>query len=441
MKTEFTERQLADPDVATAAQAIRKCVHCGFCLATCPTYVLLGDERDSPRGRIYLMKEMLEKEQQPTAELVRHIDRCLSCLACTTTCPSGVDYGHLVDHARTYIEHRYRRPVRERVLRWTLARILPHRARFRWALRFGKLAAPLRPLLRKTKALQPLAAMLELARGTRAAHAPARNSAATGVRRGRVLLMQGCAEPVVCPDIRAAAVRLLNRFGYDVIFARSEGCCGALVHHMGREDEARAFMQRTVDVWARTIDEAAAEGPIDAIVVTTSGCGTVIKDYGFVLRNNPEYAERAARISHLAKDISELLTQGNVRIDGQGKAMRVAYHAACSLQHGQKVIAAPKQLLEQAGFDVRVPLEAHLCCGSAGTYNILQPQLAAQLGERKVANLAALEPEVIATGNVGCALQIGTRINVPVVHTIELLDWATGGPAPEAILRSTNARQ
>jgi glycolate oxidase iron-sulfur subunit len=441
MKTEFTEHQLADPDVAVAAQAIRKCVHCGFCLATCPTYVLLGDERDSPRGRIYLMKEMLEKDQQPTAAVVRHIDRCLSCLACTTTCPSGVDYMHLVDHARAYIEHRYRRPRAERALRWSLAQVLPHRARFRWALRIGRLVAPLAPLLRRSKALHSLAAMLELARDTRAAHAPAQDSAAIGVRRGRVLLMQGCAESVVRPEIRAAAIRLLNRLGYDVVFARDERCCGALVHHMGRDEEAQAFALRTIDDWSRTIDAAAAQGPVDAIVVTTSGCGTLIKDYGFILRNHPAYAERAARISRLAKDISELVSPADLRVEGLKASNRVAYHAACSLQHGQKVGAAPKQLLEAAGFDVRVPSEAHLCCGSAGTYNILQPQIAAQLGERKAANLVALEPHVIATGNIGCAVQIAARTNIPVVHTVELLDWATGGPMPEAISRSTNARQ
>jgi glycolate oxidase iron-sulfur subunit len=424
MKTEFSERQLADPATAVSAQAIRKCVHCGFCTATCPTYVLLGDERDSPRGRIYLMKEMLEKEQTPTADVVRHIDRCLSCLACTTTCPSGVDYMHLVDHARAYVEERYRRPMSQRLLRWILAKVLPNRARFRWALRAVKLAAP---LAQAFDAKQPIAAMLKLARSTPAGSSEARNSATTGARRGRVLLMQGCAESVVRPQIRAATVRLLNRVGYDVVFASGEGCCGALVHHMGRERQALELVKRNVDLWTRTIDSA---GDVMAIIVTTSGCGTLVKDYGFVLRNDPQYAAKAAKIAALALDVSELLTPGDVRASAR---MRVAYHAACSLQHGQKVIAQPRQLLEAAGFDVHVPAEAHLCCGSAGTYNILQPVLAAQLGERKASMLAALAPEVIATGNVGCALQLAAHAKTPVVHTIELLDWATGGPKPCAL--------
>jgi glycolate oxidase iron-sulfur subunit len=427
MKTEFTTTQLADPDTAVSAQAIRKCVHCGFCTATCPTYVLLGDERDSPRGRIYLMKEMLEKEQQPTAEVVRHIDRCLSCLACTTTCPSGVDFMHLIDHSRAYIEERYERPARERLLRSMLARILPHRARFRMAVRFARVLAP----FVTNRALTPLTAMLALSRQAAGAWAPANDSATKNVRRGRVLLMQGCAESVVRPEIRAATVRLLNRVGYDVVFARNESCCGALVHHMGRADEAHSFVRRNVDVWTRTIDAEEARGGIDAILITTSGCGTLIKDYGFVLRNDPTYAAKAARISALGKDISELLAPMDVQAKNDMRSVRVAYQAACSLQHGQKIIDAPKRLLEAAGFDVHVPLDAHLCCGSAGTYNILQPQLAAQLGDRKVANLASLHPHVIATGNIGCATQIALRTQLPVVHTIELLDWATGGPMPK----------
>ncbi len=433
MKTEFTPEQLAKPATAVSAQAIRKCVHCGFCTATCPTYVLLGDERDSPRGRIYLMKEMLEKEQQPTPEVVTHIDRCLSCLACTTTCPSGVDYMHLVDHARAYIEARYRRPASERVLRWLLAKILPYRSRFRAAVRVGRVAAPLAPRLGKHPALAPIAAMLTLSKQVAGASVPALDSPTTATRRGRVLLMQGCAESVVRPEIRAATIRLLNRVGYDVVFARDEQCCGALVHHMGREAESLAAVRRNIDRWTQAIEAQQAEGGIDAIVITTSGCGTLIKDCGFLLRNDPAYADKAALVSALARDVSQLLTPNDVRPTRAGAPLRVAYHAACSLQHGQKIIAAPKQLLEAAGFEVCMPLESHLCCGSAGTYNILQPELAARLGERKVASLSALRPAVIATGNVGCATQIGSRSSIPVVHAVELLDWASGGPAPAAL--------
>jgi glycolate oxidase iron-sulfur subunit len=433
MKTEFTAAQLADSNTAVSAQAIRKCVHCGFCTATCPTYVLLGDERDSPRGRIYLMKEMLEKEQKPTAEVVRHIDRCLSCLACTTTCPSGVDFMHLIDHSRAYIEQRYQRPAHERFLRWTLAKILPHRARFRAAVRFARVLGPLAPRLRNIKHLKSFAAMLALSKQAAGAAARAQDSPALATRRGRVLLMQGCAESVVRPEIRAATVRLLNRLGYDVVFARDESCCGALVHHMGREREAHSFVRRNVDVWTRSTDAEAARGGIDAIVITTSGCGTLIKDYGFVLRNDRAYSARAARIAQLGKDISELLTPADFQPNENMRSVRVAYQSACSLQHGQKIIEQPRRLLEAAGFDVHVPMESHLCCGSAGTYNILQPQLAAQLGDRKVANLAALQAQVIATGNIGCATHLASRTKLPVAHTVELLDWATGGPMPAAM--------
>jgi glycolate oxidase iron-sulfur subunit len=434
MKTDFTPGQLADPATSVSAQAIRKCVHCGFCTATCPTYVLLGDERDSPRGRISLMKEMLEKEMKPTAEVVRHIDRCLSCLSCTTTCPSGVDYMHLVDHSRAYIEERYERPLPERILRWTLAKVLPYRKRFRVAVRLGRLVAPLIPLLKKHQAFESIVAMLKLSENVSAATAPACDSPTTTNRRGRVLMMQGCAESVVRPQIRAGAIRLLNRVGYDVIFARDEQCCGALVHHMGRQEDSLELVRRNVDVWTHTIDATAAQGKIDAIVITTSGCGTLIKDYGFVLRNDPDYAAKAERISNLAKDVTELLHDDDMQSSRARPSLRIAYHAACSLQHGQKIVTAPMRLLEAAGFEVRVPLEAHLCCGSAGTYNILQPQIAAQLGHRKASNLAALNSQVIATGNIGCATQIASHSTIPIVHTVELLDWATGGPMPDAMI-------
>ena len=436
MKTQFTTQQLANPAMASSEQAIRKCVHCGFCTATCPTYVLLGDERDSPRGRIYLMKEMLENEQRPTAEVVQHIDRCLSCLACMTTCPSGVNYMHLVDHSRAYVQQHYRRPVHERVLRCVLANVLPYRTRLRWALRVGRLVSPLVGLTRRFDALAPVSAMLDLAKHSHAKRTSAMDTPARGARRGRVLMMQGCAESVVRPQIREATIRLLNRVGYDVVFAPQEQCCGALTHHMGRETESLAMIRRTVNAWTRIID--AADANLDAIIITTSGCGTLIKDYGFVLRNDPEYAARAMRVSSLAKDISEFLSVDDVRSRRSATSMRVAYHGACSLQHGQKIVAAPKQLLEAAGFEVSVPSEAHLCCGSAGTYNILQPQISQQLARRKVDSLAVLKADVIATGNVGCAVQIGAYADTPVVHVVELLDWATGGLCPESLCAYSN---
>ncbi|WP_343521556.1 glycolate oxidase subunit GlcF [Sphingomonas sp.] len=424
MQTRFTPEQLADPATASSEGVIRKCVHCGFCTATCPTYVLLGDELDSPRGRIYLIKDMLENARKPGPETVKHVDRCLSCLSCMTTCPSGVNYMHLVDHARAYIHENYQRPWHERAVRWLLAAILPYPGRFRAALTLAKLGRPFAPLIAGVK---PLAAMLAMAPKQVPAPVPARN-ARVAEARGRVALLQGCAEPVLKPEYRAAAIRLLNRVGYDVVFAAGEGCCGALVHHMGREAAGLDAARRNVDAWMREID---GDG-LAAIVVTASGCGTTIKDYGFLLRNDPAYAGKAARVSALAKDISELLVEAELP-RGDGRGLTVAYHAACSLQHGQKVTDAPKRLLAAAGYAVRTPVEAHLCCGSAGTYNILQPEIAGQLGDRKTANLERLAADVIATGNVGCAMQIGQRSGTPVVHMIELLDWATGGPAPAAL--------
>jgi glycolate oxidase iron-sulfur subunit len=427
MQTNFTDVQLADPAVAASEAVIRKCVHCGFCTATCPTYVLLGDELDSPRGRIYLMKDMLENDRDPTVEVVKHIDRCLSCLSCMTTCPSGVNYMHLVDHARAYIEAKYRRPLQERLFRNLLAWVLPHPGRFRLALKLARLAQPARPLVASIPFLKPMAAMLGLAPKSippRPSDAPS----AISKPKGRVAILQGCAEPVLRPEIRDATVRLLNRAHYDVTFAAGEVCCGALVHHMGREEAGLEAARRNVDAWTREID---GKG-LDAIVITASGCGTTIKDYGFMLRNDPVYADKASRVSALAKDVSELLIDLSLP-EGNGRGLNVVYHAACSLQHGQKVTEAPKRLLAGAGFAVRTPIEAHLCCGSAGTYNILQPEIAGQLGDRKVANIERLKPDVIATGNIGCAMQIGQRATVPVVHTVELLDWATGGPIPPAL--------
>ncbi|MGK6319519.1 glycolate oxidase subunit GlcF [Sphingomonas sp. DT-204] len=434
MQTNFSPEQLADPAMAASEAVIRKCVHCGFCTATCPTYVLLGDELDSPRGRIYLMKDMLENEREPTAEIVKHIDRCLSCLSCMTTCPSGVNYMHLVDHARAYIEERYRRPWRERLFRALLAEVLPHRGRFRLALALARLARPATPLIERIAALKPMAAMLALA-PKRVPPPPSSAPSPAPQSRGRVALMQGCAEPVLRPEIRAATVRLLNRAGYDVVFAPGEGCCGALVHHMGKDAASLAAARRNVDAWTALIED----GGLDAIVITTSGCGTTIKDYGFMLREDPAYADKAARVSALAKDVSELLVEAELP-GGDGRGLTVAYHAACSLQHGQKVTEAPKRLLAGAGYVVRTPAEAHLCCGSAGTYNILQPEIAGKLGDRKAAHLARLDADVIATGNIGCAVQIGQRAAIPVVHTVELLDWATGGPKPAALSSLTSCR-
>ncbi len=434
MQTNFTAEQLADPHVAEAEQILRKCVHCGFCTATCPTYVTLGNELDSPRGRIYLIKDMLENGRPADEQIVRHIDRCLSCLACMTTCPSGVDYMHLVDHARIHIEKTYRRPLMNRLTRGVLAMVLPYPARFRFALTLARIGRPFAGLLNRVPQLKPFGAMLELA--PRALPAKATSSAAMAptaseLKRGRVAILAGCAQPVLDPGINEATVRLLRRLGVEVVVPEGEGCCGALVHHMGREEQALDFARRNVDAWMREIER----GGLDAIVITASGCGTTIKDYGHMLRLDPAYAEKAARVSALAKDVTEYLSTLDLpRLEAKG--MVVAYHSACSLQHGQRVTMAPKTLLANAGFTVREPAEGHLCCGSAGTYNILQSEISEKLKARKVKNLAATKPQVIAAGNIGCMTQIGSGTELPVVHTVELLDWAYGGARPRKLAKS-----
>jgi len=430
MQTSFSLAQLADPNTAEAERILRACVHCGFCTATCPTYVLLGDELDSPRGRIYLIKDMLEHDRPATADVVKHIDRCLSCLACMTTCPSGVHYMHLVDHARAHIERTYTRPLVDRLLRALLARVLPHNVRFRWALAAARLARPFAAAF-SALGLEPVAAMLRLAPARLpqpfAGEGP-RVFSPAGLRRGRVALLTGCVGPVLAPSITAAAIRLLTRHGIEVVVADA-GCCGSLVHHMGREHEALSAARRQIDAWSAEIE---GEG-LDAILVTASGCGTTIKDYGFVLRSDRAYAEKAARVSRLAMDISEYLGALELSPVRGLTGLVVAYHSACSLQHGQKITRAPKELLCKIGCVVKDVAEGHLCCGSAGTYNILQPELARRLRERKVANIEKLAPDVIAAGNIGCMTQIAAGTVIPVVHTVELIDWATGGPAPGAL--------
>jgi glycolate dehydrogenase iron-sulfur subunit len=434
MKTEFTLAQLADPDIAEADKILRACVHCGFCTATCPTYVLLGDELDSPRGRIYLIKEMLEKDQAPTAEVVKHVDRCLSCLACMTTCPSGVNYMHLVDQARVRIEQRYQRPLAERMLRAVLAFVLPHPQRFRASMWLARLTRPFAAFLPTPRPsatpglTQRIKAMLALAPGRLPPPGPAAGSvfAALGKRRGRVALLQGCAQQVLAPRINQAAINLLTRHGIEVVLVRDEQCCGALTHHLGRDDAALAFARANIAAWLAE----AERGGLDAILVTTSGCGTVLKDYGFMLREEADFAAAAAKVSALAKDITEYVSGIDLSPAQQCGDIVVAYHAACSLQHGQKITQAPKELLSKNGFVVKDVPESHLCCGSAGTYNILQPDIANKLRDRKVANIAMVKPDMIAAGNIGCMVQIAGGTSVPVVHTIELLDWATGGPRP-----------
>ena len=424
MQTTFSPEQLRDPLTARSNRILRSCVHCGFCTATCPTYQVLGDELDSPRGRIYLIKEMLENDRPADEKTVRHIDRCLSCLACMTTCPSGVNYMHLVDHAREHIEKTYRRPLPDRALRWLLARILPYPGRFRLALRGAKLARPFRGLMPGR-----LRAMVDLAPpriAGPAAHDKPQTIPAQGVRTRRVALMTGCAQKALDPEINAATLRLLTRHGCEVVIAKGMGCCGALTHHMGKVDLSHAQAAANVRAWSAELD---GEG-LDAIVINTSGCGTTVKDYGHMFAGDPLEAE-AKRVAGLARDVSELIEEIGLR-EAHAPALRVTYHSACSLQHGQQVKEAPKALLKAAGFVVKEPRDPHLCCGSAGTYNLMQPEIAGELKARKLATIAQTGPQVIAAGNIGCMMQLGQGAGVPVVHTAQLLDWATGGPVPQA---------
>jgi glycolate oxidase iron-sulfur subunit len=467
MQTRFTPKQLHDPDIAAAEPILRKCVHCGFCTATCPTYVLLGDELDSPRGRIYLIKDMLEQARPATASVVQHIDRCLSCLACMTTCPSGVHYQHLIDHARVHVERTYRRPFGDRFIRGLLAFVLPYPARFRWALRIGRLAQPLASLL--PKRVRAMLALVPRGMGAASVATPVASatpvgaalaatpvgaaSAATPVEAAlaatpvgaasaatlrrdpsapphdsrRVALLAGCVQTVLGPEINAATERVLRRIGFDVVTI--EGCCGSIVHHLGREAQNRVLAARVIE----RLHAAHSARPLAAVIANASGCGTHLKDYNFIFRNDSALAREAEVVSSLTRDIAEFLAAHELPKATIASGLAVAYHSACSMQHGQKIEREPRDLLARAGFVVKDIAEGHLCCGSAGTFNLLQPEIATELRERKLANIARTGATVVATGNIGCMAQLGTTSGLPTVHTVELLDWATGGPTPAGV--------
>ena len=432
MQTMFKPEQLKDPAIERSNQILRNCVHCGFCTATCPTYQILGDELDSPRGRIYLIKDMLENERVPDEKTVKHIDRCLSCLACMSTCPSGVHYMHLVDHARDYIEQKYKRPMSDRLLRWVLSRILPYPMRFRIALLSAKIGRPFARFMPDAR----LRAMLEMA--PKIIPPVSRNDdpqtfAPKVARKKRVALMTGCAQKALNTDINDATIRLLTRLGCEVVVAEGAGCCGALTHHMGKTAESHGAAGKNIRAWAAEMD---GDG-LDAIVINTSGCGTTIKDYGHMFRNDSLAAD-AARVAGIAKDVSEVLMDLDWPT-GADQELKIAYHAACSLQHGQQIKTFPKDLLKKAGFKVVEPSDPHLCCGSAGTYNLMQPEISQELRDRKVRSIEAKNPDIIAAGNIGCMMQIGSASGIPIVHTVELLDWATGGPRPPALDRAEAA--
>ncbi len=431
MQTNFTAEQLLDPNLKEAERILRTCVHCGFCTATCSTYVLDGDERDSPRGRIYLMKDMFEGNKPASGVVQHHVDRCLSCLSCMTTCPSGVDYMHLVDLARTHIEKTGTRPLKERLLRSVLAYVVPYPDRFRRAVQLSALGRPFVPLMRRI-GLKELAAMIELAPRTLPKSSKYEGPGAAEPvqdRRARVIMLAGCAQQVLRPAINDATIRLLARAGVQVTVSAGAGCCGALTHHMGKEDESHVAVKRNVDAWSKEI----AKAPVDAIIINASGCGTTVKDYGHMLRGDPEYAARAAQISALTRDVTEFISSYDLGPPKRWSSLKVAYHSACSLQHGQQVTAEPKALLKKAGYSVVDVPEGHICCGSAGTYNILQPEMATRLKERKIANIRKSKPDIVSAGNIGCITQLQGGMNIPIAHTVELLDWAYGGPVPAGL--------
>jgi glycolate oxidase iron-sulfur subunit len=434
MQTNFTLAQLSDSETARSEQILRKCVHCGFCTATCPTYVLLGDERDSPRGRIYFIKAMIEGDRAPTAQEVRHVDRCLSCLSCMTTCPSGVHYMHLVDHGRHHIESSYRRPLHDHVLRGLLVLLMPRPRLFRWAMLMAQGVKPFAAVLPSTSSdvggatfLRRLKAMLDAV--PKRLPAPSQVDRpqvfpADGPRRMRVALMPGCGQQVLAPEVNEATVRLLTRHGVEVINVPGSGCCGSSVLHVGRQASALELAKANIEAWSRE--------EVDAIVINASGCGTTVKDYGAMFAHDPVWRERAERVARLARDVSEIMTEIGLA-NVTPRDLTVAYHSACSMQHGQKVIEQPGKLLRDAGFTVKDVPDGHLCCGWAGTYQVLQPELSRRMRDLKVGHIESIKPDVIAAGNFGCIGNIREGTDIPIAHTVELLDWATGGPTPPAL--------
>jgi glycolate oxidase iron-sulfur subunit len=429
MKTEFTSDQRTNPIIQAIEENLRKCVHCGFCLSACPTYSVLGDERDSPRGRIYLIKDMLEQGGAPNPEIVTHVDRCLSCLACMSACPSGVHYQHYIDHARAYVEEHHQRPWFDSVLRAALAIVLPYAGRFRLALRLAKFAQPVAFILGSQ-----LAAMINMAPANIQKPTLPDGSQiypAEGQRKKRVALLLGCAQKVLRPSINEATIRLLTRLGCEVVVSNDVGCCGALTHHLGKDDAARDFAQANIDAWQSEID---GEG-LDAIVINAAGCGTEVKDYAYLFKEDPAYRELAQKISDLTKDISEIVADLELPSAAVIHLPAVVYHDACSLMHGQGITVAPRQQLQSVGFDVAEIPGRHYCCGSAGSYNLLQPEMAGQLKDQRIGGLDDVLSEngaqILATGNIGCLVQLASGTDIPIVHTVELLDWATGGPRPD----------
>ncbi len=419
--------RLAAQKTGHAVSYESKCMECGFCISACPTHALLDDEPDGPRGRVAISQDLLYGDGPVSEKAVLHMDRCLSCLACTRSCPYGVDHMHLFDRARSHIEEHYKRPPAERALRSLLAFLLPSPSAFRLSLLCSRPGRMFRAVLpTRVRNLVDMAP----------SHVPSPSAwdrpqvfPAEGERRMRAALMTGCVQRVLRPSINEATVRLLTRHGCEVVVPAGIGCCGALALHMGKERQARKAARGNVAAWRRL----EADSELDALVVNASGCGTTVKDYVSLLAADAESSRPAARISHIAKDVTEVVHQLGLKEPVGGTPAHVVYHTPCSLQHGQGIVQTPVQLLADAGFDVSRPREAHLCCGSAGTYSLMQPEISDRLGTRAAANLTDTGASIIATGNIGCQVQIARFAALPTVHTVELLDWATGGPRPSGV--------
>tara|TARA_B100000029_G_scaffold408445_1_gene409704 strand:+ start:718 stop:2025 length:1308 start_codon:yes stop_codon:yes gene_type:complete len=432
METHFSKKQLKDKDNKSSEKIFRKCVHCGFCNATCPTYDLLGDELDGPRGRIYMIKDMIENNKLPNEKVVKHIDRCLSCYSCMTTCPSGVNYMHLVDHARNYIEKNYKRSFYDRLIRTALSRILPSPTYF-WIV--GKISLLAKPL--KFIFPQQIKEMIKFMPISFPKKTLPKMKIYKAIKKkkpiARVALLTGCVQKIISPQINEATIRLLNRHGIEVVVPKGIECCGSLNHHLGKSDLAYKTFSKNILIW---YDEYLNNG-LDAIISNTSGCGTTLKDYGFIFRSNNDLKKKAKKISELTKDITEYL-EDNVKLnfiknDEHEKTYKIAYHSACSMQHGQKIHKVPIELIKKTGNQVYDIPDGHLCCGSAGTYNLLQSDIAKKLLENKISNINKINPEFITTGNIGCITQIANGTKIPILHTIEVIDWYTGGPKPKIL--------
>ena len=429
MQTNFTKKQLQESSIIDANGIIRKCTHCGFCNATCPTYQVAGDELDGPRGRIYLIRDMLENNKPASEKITRHIDRCLSCYACMTTCPSGVNYMHLVDHARNHIEKTYVRPFFDRFIRIFLSIILPSPKLFRIVGYLARIANPFKFLFPKKikNMLKYMPTSFPKSNyENKEVYSP------KGKTFAKVALLTGCVQRVISPQINDSTIDILNRHGVEVIVPKEITCCGSLNHHLGKEDLAHKSFVNNINFWFKCYEER----NLDAILVTTSGCGTTLKDYGHIFRDDPDkdLRKKAKIISSLAKDVTEYLGK-NIKLNfvEKDKKFKIAYHSACSMQHGQKLHNQPMNLLKKTGNEIVEIPDGHLCCGSAGTYNLLQGEMASELLVRKVSNIDKVKPDFISTGNIGCITQISSGTKIPILHTIEILNWYTGGEKPNAI--------